>query len=71
MLFGTCTDEELLAIAFPFVSGYNTEIVENHMVYKISEVGKVYAVLQRDRMVVDNQKPVARLLVGLYTDTEK
>ena len=71
MVYGTCSDEELLAIAFPFLTGDNTEVgIEDNKIYKISERGKVYATLKRDKVVVDKQKPVARILLSLCTDVE-
>ncbi len=73
MLFGTCTDEELLAIAFPFMTEENAEmIVEADAVYKIkiNENGKVHATLKRESIVVDKQEPVERLILGLRTDNE-
>lgn len=71
MLFGTCTDEEVIAIAFPFLTKVNTEVIKKEgKTFKISERGKVYATLRRDSVVVDKQKPVARLLLSLCTDIE-
>lgn len=70
MLFGTCTDEELLAIAFPFLVGENEKIMveEGDGIYKIYENGKVFAALKRDGIVVNKQEPVARLFLSLETD---
>lgn len=71
MLFGTRTDKELLAIAFPFLNGGNTEVaIEDNKIYKISERGKVYATLRRDSVVVNKQEPVEHLLLSLCTDIE-
>lgn len=71
MLYGTCTEQELLAIAFPFVSNEKKEIeVENQIFYKILEKGNVYAVIKRDGIVVDKEEPIARLSLMLCTDIE-
>lgn len=72
MLLGTGIEEEALAIAFPFVTGEDTRMTtENDVLYKLSEKGKVYAALKRDSVLIDKQKPEARLFLGLYTDIEK
>lgn len=67
MLYGTCSDEELLAIAFPFLTGDNTEVaIDEDTAYKICERGKVYATLKRDSVVVNRMEPVARISFRLF-----
>ena len=69
MPYGVCTDEEVLATAFPFLPGTNAEIItEDNEVYKISENKKISAMLKRDSMVVNKQTPVERLLLSLGTN---
>lgn len=69
MLFGTCTDEEVLAAAFPFLTSTSAKIIiEDNKTYKVSENGKISATLKRDSVVVDKQTPVERLLLSLETD---
>ncbi len=67
MLFGTYSDEEILAIAFPFLTSGDAEIiVEKSTIYKkISEEGKVYATLKRESILVNKEEPKARLLLSL------
>ena len=69
MPYGVCTDEEVLATAFPFLPCTNAEIIiEDNEVYKISENKKISAMLKRDSMVVNKQTPVERLLLSLGTN---
>ena len=69
MLYGICSDEEVLAAAFPFLSAANAEIIiEDNKVYKVSENEKISAALKRDSVVVDKQTPVERLLLSLGTN---
>lgn len=69
MLYGVCTDEEVLAVAFPFLTDTGAKIIiEDNTVYKFSENGKISATLKRDSVVVDKQTPVERLLLSLKTD---
>lgn len=72
MLYGTCSDEEILSIAFPFLTSDKAGVVVgNSTIYKISEEGNVYATLKRDSVLVDKEEPRARLLLGLCTDIEE
>lgn len=71
MLYGTCSDEEILAIAFPFLTSENAvTISENPTLCKVSEEGTVYATLKRDNILVKKEEPKARLLLNLTTDIE-
>lgn len=74
MLYGTCSDEEILAIAFPFLTSDDAEmIVENSSIYKIFAGGTVYATLKRESILVTKEEPKARLLLslGTYHDATK
>lgn len=69
MLYGVCTDEEVLVAAFPFLIGASDKIIiEDSKMYKVSENGIISATLKRDSVVVDKQTPVERLLLSLETD---
>ena len=71
MLYGTCSDEEILAIAFPFLTSEKAVIIaENPTLYKVSEERTVYATLKRDSILVKKEEPKARLLLGLSTNME-
>lgn len=71
MLYGTCSDEEILASAFPFLENGNTEIVvENSTIYRISEEGTIYATLKRDSILVNKEEPKARLFLGICANIE-
>ena len=71
MLSGTCSEEEILAIAFPFLKNDSAKIVvEDSTMYKISEEGTVYATLKRDSILIKKEEPKARLLLGLSTNYE-
>lgn len=71
MLYGTCSDEEILAITFPFLENGNTEIVvENSTIYRISEEGTIYATLKRDSILVNKEEPKARLFLGICANIE-
>lgn len=69
MLYGVCTDEEVLTAAFPFLTGASDKIIrEDNKMYKVSENGILSATLKRDSVVVDKQTPVERLLLSLETN---
>ena len=69
MLYGVCTNEEVIAAAFPFLTGISARIIiEDSKVYKVSENGIISATLKRDSVVVDKQTPVEKLLLSLETD---
>lgn len=71
MLYETCSDEEILSIAFPFLENGNTEtIVDNSTIYKISEEGTVYATLKRDSIMVKKEEPKARLFLAICANIE-
>ncbi len=72
MLFGACSDEELLNIAYPFMKGDNTPVeVINRVICKSFSGGKVFAAVKRDEVVVNKQEPIARLILWLGTAVEK
>ena len=71
MLYGTCSDQEILSIAFPFLENGDEETgVNNNTQYKITEKGTIYATIKRDSIMIDREEPKARLLLGLCTNTE-
>lgn len=71
MLYGTCSDEKILSIAFPFLENDNAEtIVDNSTIYKISEEGTVYAALKRDSILIKKEEPKARLFLSICANIQ-
>lgn len=71
MIYGACSEEELLEIAFPIMIGENDETMKvNQAIYKSFPEGRVYAAVKRDQIAVDKQKPAERLLLWLCTAPE-
>lgn len=71
MIYGTCSNEQILAIAFPFLISSNSEVkVEDSTIYRISEEGTVYSTLKRDHVLVNKEQPMERLWLGLRTNIE-
>lgn len=71
-LFEDCSDEELLAIAFPFMNGENAVLLKvNNANYVSFPEGKVYARLKKDDVAINKQEPVAHLMLNLCTDIIK
>ncbi len=66
-----CTDEKILATAFPFFQGGDTDmtIVDDKMI-QVSPRGKVYASLKRYSLAINNQEPIARFLFNLSTEID-
>lgn len=68
-LNGSCTDEEILETAFPLIAGKEEETrIDGHVVYKSFDNKKIYAALKRDRIVIDKQDYVVRLMLWLTSD---
>lgn len=69
MLFGTLSDEEILAAAFPFLMGGDIEMTGgNSELYKISEKRMVHAVLKRGSVLINKEEPRARLFMYLCAE---
>lgn len=68
MVYGACTEEEMLAIAFPFIAESKEEaFTEEHIVYKHFADNRIRAAVKRDEIIVKNEEPISRLMLWLET----
>lgn len=66
MVYGACTEEEMVSIAFPFMEESKEEIFsEKHIIYKRFAGNRIRAAVKRDEIIVKNEEPISRLTFWL------